>query len=130
MKVETIAALDFAAHAMRQSRPDAGAASNESASERRVDAGRDGRTGSQALKIAENGEDKSSPQEILDRIKEITDDGYYSVRFEKNMEFDEIVVKIVDRNTDEVIREVPPEELMRVKARLTEFSGNIFSGVT
>lgn len=127
MKVETIAALDFAAHAMRQSRPEESAARQESIAERNAAAEQDR---SQALKIAENDENRDSPSEVLDRIKEITDDGFYSVRFEKNMEFDEIVVKIVDRNTDEVIREVPPEELMKMKARLTEFSGNIFSGVS
>lgn len=127
MKVETIAALDFAAHAMRQSRPEEGAARQESIAERNAAAEQDR---SQALKIAENDENRDSPSEVLDRIKEITDDGFYSVRFEKNMEFDEIVVKIVDRNTDEVIREVPPEELLKMKARLTEFSGNIFSGVS
>ena len=127
MKVETIAALDFAAHAMRQSRPEESAARQESIAERNAAAEQDR---SQALKIAENDENRDSPSEVLDRIKEITDDGFYSVRFEKNMEFDEIVVKIVDRNTDEVIREVPPEELLKMKARLTEFSGNIFSGVS
>lgn len=127
MKVENIAALDFAAHAMRQERSDAGAARQESIADRNAAAGQDQ---SRALKIAENDENRDSPSEILDRIKEITDDGYYSVRFEKNMEFDEIVVKIVDRNTDEVIREVPPEELLKMKAKLTEFSGNIFSGVS
>ena len=127
MKVETIAALDFAAHAMRQSRPEESAARQESIAERNAAAEQDR---SQALKIAENDENRDSPSEVLDRIKEITDDGFYSVRFEKNMEFDEIVVKIVDRNTDEVIREVPPEELLKMKAKLTEFSGNIFSGVS
>lgn len=127
MKVETIAALDFAAHAMRQSRPEESAARQESIAERNAAAEQDR---SQALKIAENDENRDSPSEVLDRIKEITDDGFYSVRFEKNMEFDEIVVKIVDRNTDEVIREVPPEALLKMKAKLTEFSGNIFSGVS
>lgn len=125
MKVENIAALDFAAHAMRQARPDA--VRQENAAGQKTDIEKDG---ARPLKAVENEEEKASPAEILDRIREITDDGYYSVRFEKNMEFDEIVVKIVDRQTDEVIREVPPEELMKVKARLTEFSGNIFSGVS
>jgi flagellar protein FlaG len=69
--------------------------------------------------------DKVSPEEILDKIKEISEDGLYSVRFEKNEEIDELVVKLVDRQTDEVIRQIPPEAILGVKANLQEFAGNI-----
>ena len=70
-------------------------------------------------------ENKVSPEEILDKIKEISEDGLYSVRFEKNEEIDELVVKLVDRQTDEVIRQIPPEAILGVKANLQEFAGNI-----
>ncbi len=72
-------------------------------------------------------ENKVSPEEILDKIKEISEDGLYSVRFEKNDEIDQLVVKLVDRRTDEVIRQIPPEAILGVKANLQEYAaGNIF----
>ncbi len=72
-------------------------------------------------------ENKVSPEEILDKIKEISEDGLYSVRFEKNDEVDQLVIKLVDRRNDEVIRQIPPEEILGVKAHLQEYAtGNIF----
>jgi flagellar protein FlaG len=35
------------------------------------------------------------------------------------------VVKVVDRETDEVIRQIPPEELMNLTQRLNDLRGNI-----
>ncbi len=68
---------------------------------------------------------KVNPEEILDRIKEISQNGEYSVRFEKADKMDEIVVKVVDTKTDEVIRQIPPEEILGVKKTLQEFRGLI-----
>ena len=64
-------------------------------------------------------------EEVLDQIKSLTEDGLYSVRFEKSREFDELVVKIVDSETDEVIRQVPAEEVLGVRASLAELRGQI-----
>lgn len=75
-------------------------------------------------------ENKVAPEEILDKIKEISEDGLYSVRFEKNDEIDQLVVKLVDRRTDEVIRQIPPESILGVKANLQEYAGNIVNQVS
>ncbi len=75
-------------------------------------------------------ENKVSPEEILDKIKELSEDGLYSVRFEKNDDVDQLVVKLVDRQTDEVIRQIPPESILGVKANLQEYSGNIVNQVS
>ncbi len=52
------------------------------------------------------------PEEILTKIKSLTENGSYSIRFENNQEFDQLVVKIVDTETDEVIRQIPAEEVL------------------
>ena len=71
-------------------------------------------------------EEKSvQPEELLNQIKALTENGTYSVRFEKNQDLDQLVVKVVDTETDEVIREVPPEELLGVRANLKELRGKI-----
>jgi len=71
-------------------------------------------------------EEKSvQPEELLNQIKALTENGTYSVRFERNQDLDELVVKVVDTKTDEVIREVPPEELLGVRANLEELRGKI-----
>lgn len=68
---------------------------------------------------------KIQPEELLDQIKAITEDGLYSVRFEKDESSSELVVKIVDNESQEVIRQIPPEELLNFKATFAELVGNI-----
>lgn len=70
-------------------------------------------------------EQKVNSEEILDKIKEISDNGKYSVRFEKNDELQEFIVKVVDPQTDELIRQVPPEDILEFKHQMKELSGNV-----
>ena len=65
------------------------------------------------------------PEELLNQIKSLTEDGLYSVRFENDERTEGLVVKIVDRENDEVIRQVPAEELLDLKATLEDLRGNI-----
>ncbi|MBN1958825.1 MAG: flagellar protein FlaG [Desulfuromonadales bacterium] len=64
------------------------------------------------------------PEELLQQIKSLTEEGLYSVRFE-NDERAGMVVKIVDRENDEVIRQVPAEEILELKATLEDLRGNL-----
>jgi flagellar protein FlaG len=41
-----------------------------------------------------------------------------------------LVVKIVDSETDEVIRQIPPEELRNLTKHLKELSGNLVNTVS
>ena len=67
------------------------------------------------------------PEELLDQINALTEDGIYSVRFENDAPSGNMVVKVVDRETDEVIRQIPPEELMDLTKRLNDLRGNLVS---
>jgi flagellar protein FlaG len=80
--------------------------------------------------ISNDSESSVQPEELLSQIKAITEDGLYSVRFENSDEFnDELLVKIVDIKTDEVIRTVPAEELLGVRQALEDFRGNVINEV-
>lgn len=65
------------------------------------------------------------PEELLQQIKSLTEDGLYSVHFETDDRTDGLIVKIVDRENDEVIRQVPAEELLELKSILADLRGNI-----
>ena len=65
------------------------------------------------------------PEELLSQIKALTEGGLYSVRFENDSEAGEMVVKVVDPDSDEVIRQIPPEELLELTQRLEELRGNL-----
>ena len=74
-------------------------------------------------------ESQAQPEELLNQIKSLTEDGLYSVRFEQDSGTNELVVKVVDQNTDEVIRQIPPEELLKLSQHLKELSGSIVNTV-
>ena len=68
---------------------------------------------------------KVQPEELLQQIKALTEEGLYSVRFENDNRTNELVVKIVDRETDEMIRQVPVEEVLELRAVMDDLRGNI-----
>ena len=77
-------------------------------------------------------QDKSSlqPEELLTQIKALTEDGLYSVRFEKSKDTNDLIVKVVDAKTDEVVRQIPPEELVNLSRQLEELRGNLVDTVS
>ena len=88
---------------------------------RQVDRGREERQESQNTTQKR----QTQPEELLKQIKTITEDGLYSVRFERDSGSSELIVKIVDSETDEVIRQIPQEELLELSKHLEELNGNL-----
>jgi flagellar protein FlaG len=72
-----------------------------------------------------NKQQKVQPEELLQQINALTEEGLYSVRFENDRTGGGMVVKVVDRETNEVIRQIPPEELMDLTKRLNDLRGNV-----
>ncbi len=68
---------------------------------------------------------KIAPEEILDKIKELTDNGNYTVRFEVNEPASQLVIHLLDAESGEEIRQIPPEELLTISERLNELRGNL-----
>ena len=48
------------------------------------------------------------------------------LRFVLDLDSNEVIVKVIDRDTDKVIKELPPEELQRVHRQLEEAIGVLF----
>lgn len=51
-----------------------------------------------------------------------------SIQFTVDDSSHDIVVRVVDRDSGEVIRELPPESVIRLREHMTEVSGLIFEG--
>lgn len=63
------------------------------------------------------------PEEILQKIKDLTEDGLYSVRFEMDEMVKQMVVRVVDKESGEEIRQVPADELLKAFKHLREYRG-------
>ncbi|KJR96338.1 MAG: hypothetical protein VR65_28725 [Desulfobulbaceae bacterium BRH_c16a] len=90
-----------------------------------IDSGRKSKDSVNAEPQAPEKNPKIQPEELLDQIKAITQDGLYSVRFEMDKKNSDLVVKIFDNETQEVIRQIPAEELLNFKATFAELVGNL-----
>lgn len=113
MRVEAMVSADVSRHTQQEQGKGA----------EQVDRSR--REASLAAEQPEKAEKKVAPEEILNKIKDITEDGLYSVRFETDRDTEALVVRVVDRNSGEVKRQLPPEELLELSQRLDEWRGNI-----
>lgn len=74
---------------------------------------------------ADTSDSNIQQEELISQIKSLTEDGAYSVRFERDDTANELVVKIMDNETDEIIRQIPSEELLNLNKHLQELTGNL-----
>jgi len=71
-------------------------------------------------------EESRSADEIQQDIAEINDQlksMNRSIRFSVDERSKDIVVTVVDKNTGEVVMQLPPEEILRLRERLNKMSG-------
>lgn len=69
-------------------------------------------------------------EELLEKIKSLTDEGTYSVRFEMNDTLGKMIVRVVDPENDEVIRQLPAEEILGMMEMMHELRGQIVDSAT
>ncbi len=73
---------------------------------------------------------KTDPPVSMDAIlSELSDLGSAfnkRLSFSLNEKLDQVVVKVIDTDTDKVIREIPPAELQHVHERIREVIGILF----
>ncbi len=66
-------------------------------------------------------------KELTQEMNEIMDDLQTSLGFSIREEFDhQVVVEITNRKTNELIKQIPSEELLAIKEKMGEFAGLIF----
>ncbi len=68
-------------------------------------------------------EKKVAPEEVLKKIKSLTEDGAYSVRFEMDKDVDQLVIRLFDHQSGDMIRQIPSEELLEAIKSLRDFRG-------
>lgn len=78
----------------------------------------------------ESQKNQIQPEELLQNIKTLTDNGLYSVRFEMNKETDQLIINLVDSESGEIIRQIPPEEMLGMHKMLAELSGNLVEALS
>lgn len=63
------------------------------------------------------------PDDLLKELFDIPELYNKRLKFAVNRDLDMVTVKIIDAETDKVIKEIPPEELQRMHSRIREAIG-------
>jgi flagellar protein FlaG len=79
----------------------------------------------QAQIRAENDTYKQRLQEAVARLDKFSESFDRKFRYSFNQQLNEVVVKIIDPKTDEVIRELPPADIQKLQMRIEEYLGKI-----
>jgi len=69
---------------------------------------------------------KSDIEEALSKLREYSGWGNFNIDFAQDDESGSTVIKIIDRDTGDTIRQIPPDQVIRLKTQLKETLGLIF----
>ena len=78
-------------------------------------------------KVSSTESNSVQPEEILSQINKLTDNGLFSVRFEKDQDSEQLVIRVVNSETGDTIRQIPAESVLGISASLNELSGKIIN---
>jgi flagellar protein FlaG len=65
---------------------------------------------------------------MVSGINELVHELQRELHFAVDGQSGETVIKVVDRETEEVVRQIPSEEVLRLRQRLEEAAGVLFDG--
>lgn len=71
---------------------------------------------------------REQAQAVVDNVESFLKDLNTNLSIEIHEKTGRVVVKVVERNTKEVIREILPEDMLKLQEKLQEFRGVLFDG--
>jgi flagellar protein FlaG len=72
--------------------------------------------------------DRAELEQSVDDMNSLVQELQRELQFSVDDGSGEMIVKVVDRETDEVLRQIPAEEVLRLRQRLQEATGLLFEG--
>lgn len=80
-----------------------------------------------AQNIEQNLAEIKADSQQLQKMSEMVDGR--KLQFNVNKELGSVVVKIVDSNTNQVLKEIPSEDMQKLKLRIRKAIGNLFDEI-
>ena len=72
---------------------------------------------------------KNKKEEISDAISNLERSFNRAIRFEIDSELDAVIVKVIDKESGDVIRQIPSEELVELSKKIKEHNSHILDVV-
>ena len=70
---------------------------------------------------------KDEADDIVESLYELTEMLQTSLTFQTDEKSNEVVIKVIDKKTNEVIRQIPNEEIMQLREKMKEMTGILLS---
>ena len=83
----------------------------------------------EATRQAETADKEEQPnrlEDVVSDLNELVRDLHRELKFSVDEDSGATVIRVIDKATDEVVRQIPSEELMHLRKRLQEAAGVIF----
>jgi len=65
-------------------------------------------------------------EEVASGLNDLVHELHRELRFSVDQDSGETIIKVIDQETDEVVRQIPSEEVVQLRKRLQQASGVIF----
>jgi len=75
-------------------------------------------TGSDEVILSETGQSLTDLDKVMESLRQYSGLGNFSIRFATDDQTGSLVVSVVDRETGEVLRQIPPDENLRLRSHL------------
>ena len=86
----------------------------------------DGRQQTAVQKGKETTKEAEPIEDVVSNLNELVRNLQRELRFSVDTKSGDTVIKVVDRETDEVVRQIPSEEIVALRQRLEESTGGFF----
>ncbi|MBI9087705.1 MAG: flagellar protein FlaG [Desulfobacterium sp.] len=70
---------------------------------------------------------KEEADEIVETLYELTEMLQTSITFQVDKGTDSVVIKVIDKKTDELIRQIPNKEILKLREKMKEMTGLLLS---
>lgn len=98
---------------------------------RRATAGDDGGVPVSDIMPGDGSSAEASPPEselekTVQHLTEYVGWGNFTIEFKTDDQTGSMVISIIDRDTGEILRQIPPEQILKLKSRIREMLGLVF----
>ena len=83
-------------------------------------------TRSDTARFSEEGRDLQNLEKTIESLRKFEGWGDFTIDFARDDQTGSLVISIVDRETGEVLRQIPPDEILRLRSHLQKLLQEVF----
>ncbi len=77
--------------------------------------------------VNDSGVTKQDVEDMVDALKDLTETLQTKLNFSVDEGTNDIVVKVIDKETDKVIKQIPPESMLELQEKMQDLTGFLLS---